>query len=57
MLTKLIGVRCMRKQGKGMDHHLKLVGLKPKYERKYIKYLKRRYGNKRAKLFSKSVSS
>jgi len=47
----------MRKTRKGMNQHICSIGLKPKYEQKYLQYLKRRYGNKRAKLFSKSISS
>ncbi|MBS3748341.1 MAG: hypothetical protein KGY65_00925 [Candidatus Thermoplasmatota archaeon] len=47
----------MRKYEQGIDHHLKSIGLKPRYEKKYVQYLKRRYGIKRAKLFSKPISS
>jgi len=38
-------------------HNVKPVGLKPTYEKRYVKYLKRRYGDKRATLFSNSKSS
>lgn len=50
-------VSSMKDHGKKMNHHISPVGLKPKYEQKYVQYLKRRYGLKRAKLFSKPISS
>ena len=57
MVAKYSVVSVMRNGKKEMKSQLKPVGLKPKYEQKYVKYLKRRYGMKRAKLFSRSISS
>jgi hypothetical protein len=47
----------MKKYERGLNNNLNLIDLKPKYEQKYVSYLKRRYGVKRAKSFSRSISS